>query len=68
MHDNSREYWARQFGLPVSQIHSYEELTAEQKGQAQYQFGAGTRGYENYIYAVKRDGSLVSRREPMANS
>ena len=54
-------FYARQFGLSVSQIKYYNELTDAQKLEVSRLFNNITPG--NYIYAVKRDGNLVWERK-----
>jgi len=53
---------ARSFVLPVEQIRYYTELTGFQKIEAGRYWGT-LPAYTNYIYAVKRDGSLVWDRK-----
>ena len=55
-----KPYADRCFGLPVEQVKFYDELTADQTAQVVYHFG---RLYaDSFVYAVKRDGNLVSMR------
>lgn len=54
-------YATRLFGLPVEQVKFFDELTADQKGQVAYHFGLP--GADHFVYAIKRDGDLVSSRE-----
>jgi len=56
-----KSYYARQFGLPEEQIRFFDELTEEQKKQAAQVFGLWHA--PEYVFAVKRDGDLVWRRE-----
>jgi hypothetical protein len=57
---NNTQHYAGKFGLPVEQVKFYNELTTEQRERVAYRFG----GYrpDNHVYAVKRDGGLVSQR------
>lgn len=49
------------FGLSVEQIRFFAELTTEQITQVYYHFGnANPNGF---VYAVKKDGNLISMRE-----
>ena len=64
MHDNKWLYAVRCFALPVEQVKWFDELTEEQKAQVRYHFGDGGV-LEKFVYAVKRDGNLVSSRERM---
>jgi hypothetical protein len=54
-------YATKFFGLPTEQIKFYDELTSEQKAKVTWIFNALKP--DDYIYAVKRDGTLVSKRE-----
>lgn len=60
---SSAKYWYASvlFGLPESQIRYYGELPPAQKERCHYLFGK--LGCESYVYAVKRDGDLVTSRE-----
>lgn len=49
------------FALPVEQVKTFSELTTEQMAQVWYYFG--NYNPNGYVYAVKRDGNLVSMRE-----
>jgi hypothetical protein len=60
MPDKNR-YAAKFFGLPVEQVKFYSELTPEQKIKVAWIFNALKP--DDYIYAIKRDGTLVSKRE-----
>jgi len=55
------QYADKCFGLPVEQVKYFEELTEDQQAAARTRFGR--LGVERYVYAVKRDGSLVANRE-----
>ena len=55
-----KQPYARAFGLPVEQIRIFHELTTEQLNYARKEFSLYRAA--DYIYAVKRDGGLVSRR------
>lgn len=59
----SKRHYADQFGLPEAQIRFFDELTPPQVEEVRQQFSAGLVNVENYVYAVKRDGELVRRRE-----
>lgn len=61
--DRVKERYARQFGLPVEQIKFFGELTLDQVEEVRYYFTAGLIDVDKWIYAVKRDGHLVSNRE-----
>ena len=52
--------YARAFGLPVDQVRILHELTTEQLNHVRKEFSLYQAA--EYIYAVKRDGGLVSRR------
>jgi len=65
MNSRSRERFARAFGLPPTQMRYYNELTAAQKDAVLEQFG--NYRADQYIYAVKRDETLVWRREDLAS-
>lgn len=56
-------YYAHRFGLPEDQIRFFNELTPAQIKEVQYYFTAGLMRVNMYVYAVKRDGHLVLRRE-----
>ena len=58
-----KERYARKFGLPADQIRFFDELTPAQAEDVRRQFSAGLAGVHDYVYAVKRDGSLVWHRE-----
>lgn len=59
---NAKDFYATKcFALPPEQIRYYDELTTAQKGRCHYLFGKYNA--ENYVYAVKKDGGLVSNRE-----
>lgn len=58
-----KERYALKFGLPADQIRFFSELTPDQVGEVRRQFSAALVGVHDYVYAVKRDGSLVVRRE-----
>ena len=59
----NKEHAARKiFNVPVDQVKTYDELTPEQQAQAAYYFGEGARGYSAYLYAVKKNGDLVTDR------
>lgn len=49
------------FGLPVEQVKTFDELTELQQDEVYWRFGR--QNPDNFIYAVKRDGDLVSQRE-----
>jgi hypothetical protein len=60
---SSARYWYATtfFGLPENQIKYYDELSAEQKERCHWLFGKTNA--DQFVYAVKQDGDLVSRRE-----
>lgn len=60
-----RERYARVMGLPPQQVRRFEELTEAQVAEVRVQFSAGLVDVGNWVYAVRRDGSLVPRREKM---
>jgi len=60
--DAIREHYAdKYFGLPTKQIKWFDELTKAQQGQVAWYFNLINP--DNYVYAVKQDGNLVTRRE-----
>lgn len=59
----NKSHYAHQFGLPEDQIRMFHELTPAQIEEVRQQFTAGLINVENYVYAVKRAGGLVWRRE-----
>ncbi|MCG3207229.1 MAG: hypothetical protein FOGNACKC_00829 [Anaerolineae bacterium] len=56
-----RMYASRFFGLPVEQVRYFDELAPAQKEQAYWWYGK--TNVEPYVYAVKRNGDLVAKRE-----
>ena len=58
---NKYYYATKFFGLPEDQIKFYNELTSEQQAKVAWTFNALKP--DDYIYAVKRDGALISKRE-----
>lgn len=54
------DHYAGLFGLPVEQIRYFEDLSLQQQDEVAYHFSAVDAS--KYIYAVKRDGHLVSIR------
>lgn len=63
---SEKEIFARAFGLPVGQMRYFGELTAAQQSRVNDLFSL-YRASE-YIYAIKRDGGLVWRREKLAEA
>lgn len=61
--DRERERYQQLFGLPAEQIRFFHELTDEQVQEVRYYFTAGLVDVDNWMYAVKCDGHLVSSRE-----
>ena len=61
--DNVRDFYARKFGLPAEQIKLFEELEPDQVEDVRRLFSVGLISVDRYVYAVKRDGGLVWRRE-----
>ena len=62
----SRQFYADVlFNLPVEQVKLFSELSDNQQRQAKQKFGPGRRGYESWMYVVKKNGDLVSLREPI---
>lgn len=61
--DRERERYQQLFGLPAEQIRFFHELTDEQVQEVRYYFTAGLVDVDNWMYAVRRDGHLVSSRE-----
>lgn len=59
--DQKQLYADKCFGLPIEQIKFFPELTTEQMAQVYFYFG--NAGPNNFVYAVKRDGNLVTKRE-----
>ena len=64
--DSTKEKAARAFVLPVEQIRYYDELNNDQRGSAAAKWGS-VPSRSNYVYAVKRDGELVSDRKAIAD-
>jgi hypothetical protein len=60
-----KERFAREFGLPVEQMRFFAELTEAQQARVNDHFSLYRA--DEYIYAVKRDGGLVWRREALSN-
>jgi len=54
------DHYAGLFGLPVEQIRHFDDLSPQQQDEVAYHFS--TIDASKYIYAVKRDGHLVSIR------
>ena len=63
MSDRVKEHYGNLFGLPAEQIRFFDELTPAQVQEVRNQFTAGLVNVSNYVYAAKRDGRLVPRRE-----
>ena len=63
MMTQQRERYAQMFGLPVEQIRLFNELTPTQKNSVNWLFSLANTN--QYVYAVKKDGSLVSKREKL---
>lgn len=55
--------YGRQFGLPAEQIRFFDELNEAQVEQVRQYYSVGLVDVEKYVYAVKRDGTLVWRRK-----
>ncbi len=49
------------FGLPVEQVKTFDELDEYQRVAVYWHFGH--QNPSNFIYAVKKSGDLVERRE-----
>ena len=63
MSDRVKEHYGNLFGLPAEQIRFFDELTEAQVEEVRQKFTAGLVNVANYVYAAKRDGGLVPRRE-----
>lgn len=63
MNMTNKRHYAYEFGLPEAQIRFFDELTPAQVDEVRQQFSAGLVNVDRYVYAVKRDGTLVLRRE-----
>ena len=61
--DKIKARYAEKFGLPAGQIRFFDELTPAQVEEVRHYFTAGLVSVERYVYAAKRDGGLVHRRE-----
>jgi len=61
--DRVKERYARLFGLPAEQIRFFGELTPAQVEEVRRHFTAGLVEVDRWVYAVKRDGHLVTNRE-----
>ena len=59
----TKKRYADIFGLPAEQIRFFNELTDAQIDKVRQYFTAGLINVDKYVYAIKRDGSLVPRRE-----
>lgn len=60
---SAKYHYSRRFGLPEEQIRFFDELTPTQVEDVRRYFTAGLVNVGAYVYAVKRDGSLVWHRE-----
>lgn len=58
---NVKDYYARQFGLPVDQVRFFDELTDDQVSEVFWNFSPVDP--EKYVYALKSTGKLVSSRQ-----
>ena len=58
-----KERYCQIFGLPAEQIKFFDELTESQVALVRRYFTAGLINAGSYIYATRRDGGLVMRRE-----
>ena len=56
-----KNFYVRRFGLPEDRIKLFDELTGDQKVMVFWLFNAIKP--DDYVYAIKRNGGLVSRRE-----
>jgi hypothetical protein len=61
MPQSHAQYYARLFGLPAAQMKKFCDLTGAQKERVNYYFGLINAN--NYIYAIKSSGGIVSKRE-----
>lgn len=61
MPENQAKNYAREFGLPKTSMRRLADLTEAQRDRVNYYFGLINA--DNYIYAVKSDGGIVSKRE-----
>ena len=61
---DKNRYATKFFGLPVEQVKFFDELTPEQKKLViwHFNFSRNDPDNANYVYAIKRDGNLVSKR------
>lgn len=59
----AKRRYAGMFGLPVEQIRFFDELTPAQVEEVREHFSARLVQVAGYVYAVRRDGHLVVRRE-----
>lgn len=61
----SRESYANNlFALPVQQVKTWNELSDAQRQHART-LGSGQRGYDGYLYGIRKDGNLTGQREPV---
>ena len=58
---NQAGNYAREFGLPKDSMRRFVDLTEAQQDRVNYYFGLINA--DNYIYAVRSDGGIVSKRE-----
>lgn len=61
--DIIKRRYARQFGLPASQIRFLGELNEAQLKEVRGYYSSTLENCENYIYAVKSGGTLVWGRK-----
>lgn len=60
---NKPLYAGKCFGLPVEQVKDYDELSPEQLNQVYRHFGQDKKVNRRFVYAVKKNGDLVTMRE-----
>lgn len=63
MNEFARERYARILGLPAAQIRFFGELDEAQIDEVRHQFSVKLIGVDKWVYAVRRDGTLVPNRE-----
>jgi hypothetical protein len=54
-------HYGRLFGLRPERMRLFSDLSEAQKDRVNYYFGLINAG--DYVYAIKSDGGIVSRRE-----
>lgn len=61
MPENQAKYYARRFGLGPELMRWFDDLNEAQQGRVNYYYGMVKAS--DYVYALKSDSDIVSRRE-----